>query len=400
MSKKQLFVSLVVAIVLTGMMAGFAEAQPNVGSVSKRGSLLIFPQIYTANHIDQGVTIFDTIVQIGNDAAKPVTVKCYWMDWAQNTWDFEFTLTPYQPVWFSAKTGEGSINVSPFGVDLQGELKCWAVDTSTDPESLRQFNYLYGSATLLPDTSGISTIVFEYNAWAFALRSQPANPTGPLTLNGTTDYDACPAYLSYNFFASGSSILDETFVGPTWLALSPCQQDLRQDRSPVCTKAKYDIWNENESKFTGAHQCIKCTSFYFHGIYPLEVLGQSFATWGGCDLGTKCKPVGVGGSKFSKAVLHTDMGRFRVTPSTFSACSGVFAKLGQDAKTVVDVCSSANQYQTPFVGVLMTSIFPGDLGQQQVVGSVGVGAGSWTAPKPIPQILWDADTGTVNAAKR
>jgi hypothetical protein len=390
MAKKRKFMSLAMVLMLVGMIGGSAEAQPGVASVSKRGSLLVFPFINTLKYFGG-----DNIVQIGNDAPRPIMVKCYWMDSDQNSWDFEFPLTPNQSVWFSATTGHGSIDVSPFGEGLEGELKCWAVDTTTEPESVKQFNYLYGSVLIFDPLPG--PLAFEYDAWAFALHGQPADPSGPLTLNGSTDYDACPAYLTYNFFARESFFLEEPifFLG-NWLALSPCQQDLRQDRSPICTKAKFDIWNENETKLTGAYQCIKCTS-----SQDLDSLGYDvFDTWGGCDL-PKCKTKGFGGNKFSRSVLHTDMGRFRVTPSTFSACQGVFAKLDQDGKTVVDVCPPANQYQTPFVAVMISeSTIRGSKFELHNVATAGVGAGAWTAPKPIPQILWDAGAGSAPSGKR
>jgi hypothetical protein len=384
MAKKRMFVTLAMIVILVGVVGVSAEAQQNVASVSKKGSLLIFPFIYTGNG-----EYFDTIVQIGNDAAQSTTVKCYWMDFDQNAWDFEFSVTPNQPVWFSAATGQGSIDVGQFGRGIEGELKCWAIDTATDPESVRQFNHLYGSAMVWTGDSG-EPIAFEYNAWAFALRSIPGDPSGPLTLNGATDYDACPAYLSYNFFAYGADV-QGTIFGGSFLALSPCQQDLRQDRSPICTKAKFDLWNENETKFTGAYTCIKCTSW--------ELLQYvDYYEWNGCDI-PQCKPTGVGGEKFFKSVLHTDMGRFRVTPSTFSACKGVFAQYDQAGKTVVDACPPANQYQTPFVGVMLTQMFVSEL-DLRIVTTTGVGAGAWTAPKPIPQILWDAGAGSALSPKR
>ncbi len=83
-----------------------------------------------------------------------------------------------------------------------------------------------------------------------------------------------------------------TFVN-TDLTLVPCIQDLRQDRVPTCTKAKFDIWNENETKYTGAYQCLKC---WFEGY-----LG---------DIGSYT--IGYGGEKFWYKNLHTTAGRFRV----------------------------------------------------------------------------------------
>jgi hypothetical protein len=389
MVRRGRFVSLVLVILLACMSGVSSVAQENVTSTSKKGSLLVFPFIHTGNG-----QAFDTIVSIANDGSSPVTVKCYWMDSDQNPSDFEFSLTPYQPAWFSAKTGLGSKGVAEFGGGLSGDLKCWAIDTTTDQESVKRDNHLYGSAMLI-NTDENGTEAFEYDAWAFALRTDISSPnpySGPLNLNGTTDYDACPGYLVYNFFSYYANVPQPFGTGRSWLILSPCQQDLRQDRSPICTKAKFDVWNENETKFTGAYGCVKC---WFEDV--LQAL--DYYTWYGCDL-PHCKAMGAGGGNFFRYTLHTDLGRLRVTPSTFQACSGVFAQFDQDNATIIDVCPKANQYQTPFVGTLITEMFVGADEVHQLLSSTGVGGGVWVAPKTIPQILWDAGAGAATAPKR
>jgi hypothetical protein len=382
MPRKFLLVSLSFVLLLGGMAGVASAAQQNVASVSQKGSLLVFPVVLTQSTIGT-----DTIITIGNDGASPVTVKCYWMNTDQEVSDFEFQLTANQPVWFSALTGEGSIAVSQFGDNETGELKCWAIDTSSDPESLRQYNHLYGSALFLDATGFPNPLAFEYNAWAFRLLSNISSPnpySGPLILDGASNYDACPAYLTYDFFSAGS-LYNNVGYAYSFLALSPCHQDLRQDRTPICAKAKYDIWNESEVKFTGAYSCIKC---YFEEA--LQGVGQY--EWQGCDLPT-CKNTGFGGEKFFREVLHTDLGRFRVTPSTFSACQGVFAGYGQDGKTVVDACPPGNQYQTPFIGMRLTQVVNVPTIDYSYGVSTGSTAGAWVAPKPIPSILWDAGAG-------
>jgi len=171
------------------------------------------------------------------------------------------------------------------------------------------------------------------------------------------------------------------------LTLAPCQQDLRQDKAPVCAKAKFDVWNENEAKLTGAYQCVKC---WFEGV--LSDIGTD--VWGGCNLtqitNGKCKATGVGGSKFTAGVLKTSLGRFRVSPDTFPACRGVFSKLAQDGKTPTDVCGDvANQYKTPFLGVRLTDLtLTAGTGW---AGSTGTGAGMFVpgAGLPNPTVKWD-----------
>jgi hypothetical protein len=383
MFKKTVVLSVAVALILLGLFVDPSAAQNNVTSTSKRGSLLVWPKIATSGNLD-------TIIMIGNDAASGTTIKCYWMDDGQNTWDFEVALTAYQPAWFSAKTGNGSKGVSEFGTGVTengiGELKCWAIDPSPTGasagtlEQLKKFNYLYGNAIIIdPDVER----AFEYNAWSFFLGTLDAGDVnGALKLDGT-QYDYCPGYLVYNFFSKGASL---TTAGPSFgdstLALAPCMQDLRQDRSPICAKAKFDVWNENENKLTGAYQCIKC---WFEGV--LTEIGTQ--TWDGCDLPT-CKYTGVGGTKFAKGTLKTNMGRFRVSPDTFNACANVFKQYDLDDDSVVNLCPPENWVKTPFLGVLLTDVkVDAATGAANAwAGKTGTTAGTYTT-SPTPEIKWD-----------
>jgi len=383
MFKKTLVLSLAIAVMLLGLFVGSSAAQNNVASVSKRGSFFVLPKIDTTNGKD-------TIVMIGNDAAAGVRIKCYWMDDWQYTWDFEVDLTAYQPLWFSAKTGVGSKSISQFG-EGHGELKCWAINvpaTENSPEQLRKFNYLYANAIIIDPNLGRA---FEYNAWSFYLDSLPADLSGALNLAGG-EYDFCPGYLIYNFFAE-NAVLDAKLgpaFGESTLSLSPCTQDLRQDREPICAKAKFDVWNENENKLTGAYQCIKC---WFEGV--LSEIGT--LTWDQCDLNGKCKVTGVGGSKFTKATLKTNLGRFRVSPDTFTACRNVFAWYEQDYETVYDVCQPEFRHKTPFLGVLLTDVAIGvpPAPVNAWAGSTGTTAGIFDQVTQDggfkPRVLWDAD---------
>jgi hypothetical protein len=415
MFRKTVVFSVAVALLLLGLYVDpSAAVQPNVTSVSKKGSLVVLPSIIT-------VEGFDTIVTIGNDAGSPVWIKCYWMDQYQKAWDFEVPLTANQSIWFSAKTGAGTKPISEFGEQNIGELKCWAIDinaANADTEILTKYNHLYASAFIVANHFGFVE-AWEYQAWAFALnRALPvADAAGPLNLNGT-DYDFCPAYLAYNFFAEDANLTDgRPAFDYSILALSPCQQDLRQDNAPICTKAKFDIWNENEIKFTGAYQCIKC---WWEG----ELGDMGYEVFGPCenDIGYgRCKTTGVGGSKFTKKILQTNMGRFRVTPDSFKACQGVFTQLDQDGESIVDRCKKyddlasgegpylAKVYKTPFVGVLITTVYgPSTLtATNAAIATTGVGAGVFSAdtqpefnPGVKPQILWDAGEKQQNAPKR
>jgi len=349
MFRKTIVFSLAVALMLMGLCT-VASAAQNVTNTSQKGSLLIFPKIDTSAIGTSGF-YRDTIVMIGNDYFTEVWVKCYWVNSDQEFQDFMFRITPNQPVWFRASDGAGTgfyddvqspVTVPGFfeGEGVVGELKCWAVDAVGEKEL--SFNHLYGNAIVFDAVDGAA---WEYNAWAFTARKvdvgKPIGTRGKLILSGQDGaYDACPSYLVFNFFAKGASIELEnagtaTFVN-TDLTLVPCIQDLRQDRVPTCTKAKFDIWNENETKYTGAYQCIKC---WFEG-YLGDIGGP-----GG-------KTIGYGGEKFWYKNLHTTAGRARVEgiPSSVSKFGTV---TGIDPKAK---CPPGPGVASPLVGTISTEI--------------------------------------------
>jgi len=385
MFKKTLVFSLAVALMLMGLCT-IASAAQNVTNVSQKGSLLIFPKIDTSMIDDTGPfpVYRDTIVMIGNDYYTEQWVKCYWVDQHQELQDFMFRLTPNQPIWFRASDGTGTgsaddpnvaagITVPPFfpGEYAAGELKCWAVDAAGSNQVA--FNHLYGNAMIFDTQHGAA---FEYNAWAFTARGvaqgAPVGAGGTLILSGANGaYDACPQYLLFNFFAAGSSInLDEgagfaTFV-ETDLTLVPCYQDLRQDRVPTCTKAKFDIWNENETKYTGAYRCIKCWFEGYLDMIAVQVPGKGF-----------------GGEKFVYKNLHTTVGRFRVTGVASTVCATAFGSL-----------CTGGQMESPLLGLINTEIRFGETIEKfnALAGTTPATAGSYlgpAGPNQYPWIKWD-----------
>jgi hypothetical protein len=311
MLRKATFFALAVVLVL-GMVT-MASAAQNVGNTSQKGSLLIFPKIWVDGRVD-------TYITIGNDYFEEVWVKCYWVDWDQNIEDFMFRLTPNQPVIFSAYFGsdlQGFVTVPPF-MGGRGELKCWAVNAAGDQQI--SFNHLYGNAVIAQEDAGI-----VYNAWSFTARAPlkaVMGTGGTLLLTGAAGgYDACPSYLVTNFVPAFAPDPWRQGVVPD-LTLVPCKQDLRQDRVPTCTKAKFDVWNENETKFTGAYVCLKCwAEGYLNEISP---------------------PYGFGGDKFTMFTLKTFAARFRVQSANNAAC-----------KASIPACASIPGVLTPFVGLML-----------------------------------------------
>jgi len=323
MVKKIALISLAVVLMLA--MANIASAKPSVANTSQKGSLLVFPKIIAFDNGTSGTAGVDTYVMIGNDGTSGKWIKCYWMDNNQTSYDFMFYLTPNQPVVFSSFYGyygaTPAVEVPPFlGV---GALTCWV--SKEDDSQPQNYNHLYGNAMVSNLKGADAGTTFFYNAYSFqaigdTLFSTLTDDSGGIQLRFTGDtppvanrgYDACPKYLVFNFIPYGVSVFGEPYYPD--LTLWPCRQDLRQDRIPTCTKAKFDIWNENEVKFTGSYQCFKC---FFEGFLT-DIGNQAGLSINGAFL--NARGPGYGGNKFTYPVLQTESARARVQGIYSSVC--------------------------------------------------------------------------------
>jgi hypothetical protein len=354
--QKKLFVLFLSVAMIVGMTA-IASADQRVTNTAQKGSLLIYPKIDISD-------ARDTIVMITNDMTQGIDVKCYWVDSYQNWQDFSFYMTKKQPVWFSAKTGKGTYPVPPFVGKFtgnpQGELKCWAV--SEDELNQISWNHLFGTAKIID--FGNET-AYEYNSWNFTARGVPRGTAigtkGELLLTGQPlDYDGCPKYLLFNFAADGTVIAGtgspdkDVTVEDVDLTIVPCKEDLQQDRTPTYTKLQFTLWNEDEVKYTGAYQCVKC--WWEDYVENIEY----------------------GSDKFLKENLHTDFGQFRVKGVESALCEYPIGEF--PAGSTVD---------TGLVG-LSAEILRFDGGALAVAGTTPNHAGL-TDEDSHGFVLWDAE---------
>jgi len=281
------------------MLAGPASAQQDRISGTEKGSLLIFSKV-EIRWDSAGNLLQDTFLQMTNDFPGAVDVQLYFVNGdpplpadpntgerAHPGWnwvDNKVVLTSDQPTYWSALTGQGSNGpfdptFSPFTVldpgfppgrpdpeapgerMLRGFIVAWAVNGQTNAQI--RWNHLVGNGTLVNYSQGWS---YEYNAWASAVNpnaaahGQPFGTAGVLNLNGA-EYAPGFAELLFNFQAVNSS----AFSGPrlvtsnTDVTLHPISADLRQEtEGPITTKAHYLVWNQNETKLSGAFRCITC----------------------------------------------------------------------------------------------------------------------------------------------
>ncbi|ADJ29528.1 hypothetical protein [Nitrosococcus watsonii] len=299
-------------------------------NTSERGSLLVFPKVdVSENH--------NTLIRLENDYFEPVNLKCYWKNGTKFLTDFQLELKENQPIWISAKDGKGTYAVPPFPqssnwdyvstvdddedhgesyfsspVQLpddaaqKGELQCWAVNGAGDSEI--RWNHLAGSATVM-DTA--DNTAFEYNAWNF--RCLVGNTgdecviadIGKLDLDGA-EYEACPKKLVGHFSPKetdlvkselGADTLGDLQVTQNELTIASCNQDLTQDQQFHFTKLKFNVWNEQETKYTGAYQCMDS----WHSVL--------------LDGGIQNN-----GDHFTANSLRTDVARFKVKGMKSSVC--------------------------------------------------------------------------------
>jgi hypothetical protein len=130
-----------------------------------------------------------------------------------------------------------------------------------------KYNHISGTATVWHPTLGS----YEYNAYAFFVPAgadlapvcagpqPPCVPTpGILNLNGT-EYDQCPQFVMGQFTPEGipPAALPPAAFPVRWnrLAITGCFINLNQDWFPVYTKLEFEVWNEDERKFTNPFEC-------------------------------------------------------------------------------------------------------------------------------------------------
>jgi hypothetical protein len=315
----------VCAALLAGVLTPAAPCANGVGtllgtdrvSASEKGSVLVFPKV-EVRWDAQGNLVQDTFLQLTNDFPEDVDVLMYLINGDRplpaigderahpgwNWLDNGFTLTANQTTYWSVATGE-PFGLSPFEVldpadpdelpgrpdpdgstdrVLRGYLVAFAVNNVG--EEIR-WNHLAGTGTLIDYRASAA---WEYNAWV----SQSVNPvigngeqTGDPGEIGLDGFEFAPLFdlLLMNFQAVGSA----AFTGPnqvitdTDLTLLPGSVDVRQESDgPVTTKAHFEVWSENEVKFSGSYRCVTCwdqTLLSNYGVpnnFLLETLQTDF----------------------------------------------------------------------------------------------------------------------------
>jgi hypothetical protein len=296
-------------VVLAGILAvaccNFAMAQNCTErvSASQKGSLLFYSKVELRWNA-AGALVQDTVISLLNDYPADVNVQMYFINgdaeldpvfssgpmpiliaegepgW--NWVDCALLLTPDQPVYWSAATGN-PIGCQPFAIldpdlgngpgrpdpegssdrVLRGYVIAYAIDASGNEIC---WNHLSGKATII---NYADTSAWEYNAWAFQSvicdQGGTVHPDlGTLRMDGT-EYQQSFDLLLFDFFSSGSQAFSRggtTVTVDTDLTLHLLDGDFRENSefpyNPPTTKAHFDIWNMNERKLSNTRRCITC----------------------------------------------------------------------------------------------------------------------------------------------
>jgi hypothetical protein len=348
--RNQTLLGAIAVLSATGLAVSSSFAADPAGtagraSINHKGSLLFFPHVEVkwdaAGRLRQ-----DTFLTLTNDYPQDVRVQLYLVNGdapaaavfagdppvlterAHPGWnwvDVELALTGEEPTYWSA-VGGGPKGVSSFmvldpgapvgrpdpdldnlgGRVIRGYVVGWAVNA--EGREIR-WNHLAGSALVI---DYLRAAAWEYNAWAFQAHagiqgSETRNclavnldngqclatgvQPGVIDLDGR-EYDSVPARLQFQFVAGGDTIFrlpDDSIVvaADTYLTLALIGADLRQDTTgPVTTKAKFDIWNQNEVRFSGTERCITCwdstlLAFYTGFQAPNHFMARNIQTRSG-----------------------------------------------------------------------------------------------------------------------
>jgi len=309
-------------LLAAALLVGFAaEARAQVMASDETAGYLVFPKIIVQDSTGSGTIGTDTLIQLTNTArvgTGPVIVHCWYVNansrcdatgpvcetnedcsvllpgtlcipgWVPN--NFEITLTPENPIGWSASEGRtfpGNGPNEPEGiipgvleVPFQGELKCIQVDTPEGPPSAR--NDLKGEATITsvqapPDGGTPPRLTSStYNAIGFQADRTfvgSEDPDDPICLGNlppgapagavcAMQYAPCPNVIILNhFFERATSPLGG--VVQTELTLVPCSEDLgtRFDdfrvSGPPTVTAQMLVYNEFEQRFSTSER-VQC----------------------------------------------------------------------------------------------------------------------------------------------
>jgi hypothetical protein len=266
----------------------------------------------TSDPVAAGDVATDTIVQITNtNQQDEITVDCWWVNANSHCgtetgpicttnadcvaaglpgvqcvqgWrpiDFQVTLSPGQPIGFTASSGLAPIPCDPtfpgtgcLGTaggavkavpedPFRGELKCVQVDPNDVPVVSNDLKVEASIVSTTAGGGGAATTAAAYNGIGFRAQAEGSGgTTDPLCLGNlppgtpagvacSATYAPCPAVLHMEHFFENANTEIGSFV-TTDLTLVPCSEDLGQpeDQANLIITAQMLVYNEFEQRFS------------------------------------------------------------------------------------------------------------------------------------------------------
>ena len=313
--------ALAASLMLLGLSTG-ASAQ--VAQSDYTAGYVVLPKVVVhttgspTDPVQVGEQATDTIVQMTNtNQQDQITVDCWWVNANKHCgsdsgpicqtnadcspglqcvqgWgvtDFQVTLSPGQPIGFTASTGlpqipcdtsrpgpaclteaGGFVKFVPED-PFQGELKCVQVDANDIPVVA---NDLKIEASIVSTTvgGGVATTAAAYNGIGFTAEADgTGGSTDPLCLGSlppgtpagvtcSATYAPCPGVLHMEHFFENAQTELGTFVN-TDLTLVPCSEDLGEpaNQANLSVTAQMLVYNEFEQRFStnSRVQCYQAT---------------------------------------------------------------------------------------------------------------------------------------------
>jgi hypothetical protein len=380
------------AVLLCASVAIAGAQTTNAAASDRPAGYVVLPKVIV--HTTGGVppvlpggVAKDTVIQITNTSETgPINLDCWWVDatnhcngdrdeaacttnsdcplgllclpvWIPDDWSV--TLTPGQPIGFTASAGldpipcdqlgqTGCIGVSegfipPAGDPFQGELKCVQVDVDHNPVVA---NNVKAEATIVTTVVGpippggvAATTAAAYNGIGFeALEPEPPGSTTPTNVAlpiclgrnvppGATgpcrgQYAPCPSVLILNHFFERARPEIGGVVN-TELTLVPCSEDLGSDTAAFDLEvvANMLVFNEFEQRFSTAArvQCYRSTTLADIDTLP-GPSGDTFSIFASGVQGTLTGQTRIKGlqgapGRFGYGLLGVACEMYRSTPS-------------------------------------------------------------------------------------
>jgi hypothetical protein len=281
-----------VCAVLGGVSLVVSTASAEVTS-DRAAGLVVFPKL-----VFDGANGVDTEIQLSNTSNEQIKVRCFYVNanghcsnnpefvcnaapdcrpfgiggqcipgWQEI--DFEFTMSPKQPIGWNLSTGARFLPLSDLGLNegsipgasedpFRGELKCFQVGPDNAPVDR---NDLKGEATIVTSADDLLDSR-SYNA--IGIPAFEGANDGDNVLRLGEEYSACPSYLILDhFFEDAQEPIDDAFVR-TDITLVPCSENFDlQNAALFETTLQLLVFNEFEQRLSAS---IKTTCFKEIGL--------------------------------------------------------------------------------------------------------------------------------------